>query len=1075
MKQEDITCTKFIKNDVCGNDLFEGKSHEDTARAIKNIITRKDSCSIIGVDGGWGSGKSNLVKLTEKEIYSDGDLNKNGFRFFTYDAWGHQEDLQRRSILEELIDDLIELKKIVVNNEEGQEEIILPIFLKDEWKGKLENLLAKRKKNTTETVPKLGIGFIVSALVLVLTPIANIIAELIPEGCVIVRLIITILPLILGILYLRRESKRNLIKRGEKFTFKNALTEMFLLYKDEVKTNTTYENISEREPSSREFKQWMGNIDTDLEENTLVIVFDNMDRLPKNKVQELWATIHTFFADCNYKNIKIIVPFDRTHIISAFKDEDSDDDICYGDDYINKTFDVIFRVAPPTMSNWSDYFNLKWQEVFGKKEHADNKTLQIFDAYTAMLTPRKIIAFINELASIRQMDYAKGIPCEYIALFIFGKTKIYNNPNVEVLNPTYLNSTIEYLYKNDTELSQYISALYYQLTPQKAMDIVNVDKLKRALDAGSIKFVDNIKDSPAFKHILNKSICEVKNIQNAVTTLYENDKCTSSNWVDVYKRLEVEKNDALTHKELQDYQVMLLLKLSGKIRQKYLQGIITDFYANNTVEDAMKLRGYILKLSEALNNKEPYNCLKDIQIEPAHFINFVKEAKNDWKQFKISCTQELLNKHFATFSLENIEHFDVYKYLKDSYNFDSYTERLSELIDENIASADNMNLQILYDRLKEVNKPVTKILTETELYTLKTRVSEGDPFYYDMICMRISLFANMRSYATYFETDMNNVEGLFVEEITKQIEYYIDYGTLLLNLQTFDKPLFKAVVKKITEKSYGVSSMSIATVLPQYESILSILEISSSVLTNRLNDWSKYAKEKITIDNVNSIPLMFFKDIQSEQIDNKLTTHCVDIAKKYLDSLSKESWVDAIKTGNYDFRLLETLTPKLSQSCVEALDDILKEYANGTLVSINENYALTILGMAERDKRGITNIFKNIGKGFITTPRITPSLFKFYGRWLFKYGKLNESKDALSAIFPPSIVGDDDCLGIMMSHRELMISIVNNAGDEVKEFKAKIQDMLDKETYNTEIGFESFANTLGVHRTEITNDNNEPE
>ena len=34
-------------------------------------------------------------------------------------------------------------------------------------------------------------------------------------------------------------------------------------------------------------------------ENTIImiIVFDNMDRLPNNKVQELWSSIHTFFAE----------------------------------------------------------------------------------------------------------------------------------------------------------------------------------------------------------------------------------------------------------------------------------------------------------------------------------------------------------------------------------------------------------------------------------------------------------------------------------------------------------------------------------------------------------------------------------------------------------------------------------------------------------------------------------------------------------------------------------------------------------------------------------------------------------
>jgi hypothetical protein len=36
-----------------------------------------------------------------------------------------------------------------------------------------------------------------------------------------------------------------------------------------------------------------------------------MDRLPPEKVKEIWSSIHTFFAEEEYKNIHIIIPFDR--------------------------------------------------------------------------------------------------------------------------------------------------------------------------------------------------------------------------------------------------------------------------------------------------------------------------------------------------------------------------------------------------------------------------------------------------------------------------------------------------------------------------------------------------------------------------------------------------------------------------------------------------------------------------------------------------------------------------------------------------------------------------------------------
>ena len=59
-----------------------------------------------------------------------------------------------------------------------------------------------------------------------------------------------------------------------------------------------YETLSEDEPTVYEFKTWMQDISDVIKEKgqrKLVLVFDNMDRLPAEKVKELWSSIHTFF------------------------------------------------------------------------------------------------------------------------------------------------------------------------------------------------------------------------------------------------------------------------------------------------------------------------------------------------------------------------------------------------------------------------------------------------------------------------------------------------------------------------------------------------------------------------------------------------------------------------------------------------------------------------------------------------------------------------------------------------------------------------------------------------------------
>ena len=87
----------FIKNQPLGEDLFENKSQEKIATVISEKIINEPDFKIIGIDGEWGSGKSNLVRLIEKKL-------EKSHKFFIYDVWGHQEDEQRKSILVELTD-----------------------------------------------------------------------------------------------------------------------------------------------------------------------------------------------------------------------------------------------------------------------------------------------------------------------------------------------------------------------------------------------------------------------------------------------------------------------------------------------------------------------------------------------------------------------------------------------------------------------------------------------------------------------------------------------------------------------------------------------------------------------------------------------------------------------------------------------------------------------------------------------------------------------------------------------------------------------------------------------------------
>lgn len=101
MEQKDKKEVKYpqiVSTAPCNDDWFEGQSHKRIASKIADIILDESQHGIIGIDGGWGSGKSNLVGLTQKAIAErvKNDKNKK-YEFVTFDVWA-QPKLRKESI-----------------------------------------------------------------------------------------------------------------------------------------------------------------------------------------------------------------------------------------------------------------------------------------------------------------------------------------------------------------------------------------------------------------------------------------------------------------------------------------------------------------------------------------------------------------------------------------------------------------------------------------------------------------------------------------------------------------------------------------------------------------------------------------------------------------------------------------------------------------------------------------------------------------------------------------------------------------------------------------------------------------
>jgi hypothetical protein len=1042
---------RFINNTPCGVDLFEGKSQQKIANNICNIIKTEESCNIIGIDGGWGSGKSNLVKQVENI------LPKENYHFFVYDAWGHQEDLQRRSFLEELTENLT------------QESLV-----KEVWKSKLNQLLAKAKKTESKRTPKLSIGIIVAGIAILITPLFKSIAdkieklEKLPHHYLWSLGILSIpLLLVIGLFvyFFYQEKEGSKIEK-----LKRAFTRLFLEYQNKLEEETKYEMISEEEPSVRKFRNWMTEISKDLGKKNLILVFDNMDRLPQKKVQELWSSIHVFFSEHSYNNIKVIIPFDREHIKLAFKSEDIANKQ-YGDDFINKTFNVVYRVSPPILSDWKNYFTTQWKEAFGEEDSLSNSSnvLQIFDLLCEEITPRRIIAFINEFVSIKH-TIKNSVPNNYIALFILGKSVIVKRPIDEILHPTYLKG-LSYLYADDEEIPKFIAALFYQVEPDKAIQIVFTDKIKRALNENLVGELEKISSIPEFYDVLENAIADVSNYENAILALGNlpigkiGDKYQSEIiWNSLYKKIAPRAKS-----QISEFQLVLLSKISKQ--REYLNFILDDLLADSSFSSTSYFESINAIGNKFKDTLPVFSELKTKKTSVQDFIDFISKAKSDFAKYKIKTDQKELNDYLIALEIPKLKEVDFLPYLKEEYSFITFTKKLEELIKVNSPNNDKEVMSVLFSRYKEVCKerPLKAKMEDSSVYSLFTNSTDNEEFYYDLLAMRIAKLDKFEpSYIASFDTPLQSNDKEIIEKVSSRLEYFIDYDDILLGLENFKgNLLYIEIAKYLTINDNHISRAEVDNLIKHFKAVCENGKLEPKILLKRLNDLDTLLSEEITRENAKEIVNPFFLEHAINE-NLPICQNCIGKVNDYLNSLTEDKWSEAFKDlKSYEIEVSLIINYKFSINAFESFKDILKDIAVGSLSLPDRCIIEKLINKLEEQGKSLKATFNTVRDSICNANSMTIPLFKFLGDWLFKYSDIAGNHSSLRTIFIADVIRDNECLQILLNNQEKMPAIISAANEEAQDFKEIIKDLL---LHDQSESLVSFANSIGV---EIVK-NNEP-
>jgi hypothetical protein len=1054
--EKEIIYPRFISDKPLGKDLLEGGSHDKIAESISKYI-ENDSTGIklIGLEGSWGSGKSNVIEILKNKFL------KNQYQFFVFDAWGHQEDLQRRAILEEITFSLIESKTLpemtTIDTHDKQKKEIL-------WKDLLKDLLARKREIRSKEIPHLSTGLILLISMLIMTPIFKAIGDSFGSKLVL-KILITSLPLIVCSTWICCLWRKNKI----------TLSDLYAVYNNKKLENTVFESISENEPTVSEFRKWMNHLSRDLatNEKKLVIVIDNMDRLLPIKVKALWSSIHTFFAECNYPNIWVIVPFDREQIRDAFRDQNFEN-IEKTNHFINKTFSGIYRISPPILTDWHKLFELKYKEAFSETENDEYDFVKsTFDLTQKDITPRHIISFINDIVSEKKLVGCE-VSLRYIAVFSAFKKEILQDPINQILNPTYL-GPVENLFREDAKLSDSIASLVYNLPYESAKQITLIQHLKITLREGNLNVINEYAKQRFFLEMLEKVINQEEvQLDNAITTIGSIDK-------DLIKNLNPKKLEVI-------WEILLGKQLTQNLNHQVFTQHLKLLFINSTLDKKERIVKYFVnQISnfKEFNGRSFYNSLFEFESfiinqgysidmisvltpmskTPEIFLNYLGAAGKYFTKYKLTCNEKELMDFIITKIPTELPKLNNIKYLTSTFDLSKVVEKIEQSISNEEITKDNL-IQV-FDIYKTISKSTPlKLISDSEILSLCNSVDSTSKEYFELAAMRLS-----RGKDFDYDYDSGKLNGILdttdeslINELSTRIEWYKDLDELIDDSIDNDFPLLIATVKKIILNSSENSRLNIEDKLAKSVNIIETFSIEYPELISFYDDWSESAQENINKENVAKVISDTLLIENLVKIDNDLSKHVISCFTDHLELLSVEQWLGGLKDENSFYiqvvynLIIGNKLKNIPDNLVSAYKEYLLLIAKGQ-IQIKANVSKNTI-IEKINKNKLKPTIKNVRDAFINDINISPDIFRFFANMLIEDGKLEDKPDDVARRILTPVANDNECLKIILNNADYFSNIIVNAADDSSDIKDLIKRKL-KTSVNDEL-LSSFAKRINI-------------
>jgi len=502
----------LLSDDPTDHDEFG--SHQRIADAIKQLIKEQPGGKSICVDGSRGSGKSTIIRLLSDVLSNDDDLKCH---FFMFDVWAHQKDPLKRSFLEEFISSL---KNNLYTKRINYERYIKLIS------GKIRKVTLKGTRFLTKEGAVFAIAFMFTPFGTALFPSF---ADHFFKGFnwvslfMLIPLLFCLSPFIVAFVY--------------KFINKDTLKWFPAMIKNDYTEELTTETLVTADPTAIEFRKYF----VDLVEKSilnnpvkLVIVVDNLDRLEPDEAIDFWASLRIFFEHnignppSWFRDFWLVIPIDIATIENYWKKQmkidfnmnNNDNNVMQMKDnaqsFIDKTFQAVFSVRVPILSDWEKYFKKQLRNALHNINYEEESIFRIFaihkESAGLSVTPREIIVFVNNLTSL-YMQWKNIIDLEIMTAYLLYRDNI-KDPYNSINNMEFIECD-NYDKKQNDELKHRIgryldnnaeeqfAALYFNIEVERAAEALLEKPVKEALISRDEQGLMKASDVTGFDSVLS--------------------------------------------------------------------------------------------------------------------------------------------------------------------------------------------------------------------------------------------------------------------------------------------------------------------------------------------------------------------------------------------------------------------------------------------------------------------------------------------------------------------------------------------------------------------------------------------